>query len=88
MGYYSGCEFENVISDLERSYCSSICDVDDRDCFGKAKLIQPYDFGTSRRTKRFFREDYVNLTRAATDKDYALQQYKREMETDFPHLLT
>ena len=24
IGYYSGCEFEHVASDLERSYCSSM----------------------------------------------------------------
>lgn len=37
--------------------------------------------------KRFFREDYVNLTKAAIDKDYILSKYKKEMESDLPHLL-
>ena len=37
--------------------------------------------------KRFFREDHVNLTKAAIDKDYILSKYKKEMESDLPHLL-
>lgn len=38
-------------------------------------LAQPYDFGTSRKTKRFFREDYLNLTKAATSKEYVTRQF-------------
>ena len=69
-----------MLSDTGRSYCSSI--NDDHPAY-----LQPYDFGTSRKTKRFFREDYINLTKAAIDKEYALKCYKKEMEKDVPHLL-
>ena len=41
---------------------------------------QPYDFFTSRKTKRFFREDFTNLTRAATNKEYLQREYKREID--------
>ena len=50
-------------------------------------LAQPYDFGTGRKTKRFFCEDYINLTKAATDKTYVVREAKKEEERDMPHLL-
>lgn len=37
---------------------------------GKDHLFQPFDFFTSRKTKQFFREDFVNLTKAVTSKEY------------------
>lgn len=83
-GYYSDREFENVANEVVKSYCSSVFDRNENDLFGKDMFIQPYDFGTSRRTKRFFNEDYVNLTKAATDKEYAIRCYKKEIENDAP----
>lgn len=64
--YYSDKEFEHVLSDTYRSYCSSINDE-------KINYHQPYDFGTSRKTKKFFRNDFINLSKAAVDKEYVLK---------------
>ena len=70
IGYYSGREFSKLSLDLAKSYCSSVADVYEEDVRGKGHVIQPFDFFVSRKTKRFFREDFLNLTKAATNKDY------------------
>ena len=70
MGYFSGREFDHVLSDLEKSYNSSLHDFQEKELKGKDHKFQPFDFFTSRVTKNFFKEDYVNLTKAATNKGY------------------
>jgi len=51
---------------------------------GKDHLFQPFDFFTSRKTKRFFKEDFVNLTQAITNKDYITREYSREVNETLP----
>ena len=41
---------------------------------------------TSRLTKRFFKEDYLNLTKAATNKDYIKRQQRNEINDLLPGL--
>lgn len=61
-----------------------MADLHDQDLIGKDHLFQPYDFFTQRRTKRFFHEDFVNLTKAAVDKQYINRQYLKEVDTNLP----
>ena len=84
VGYYSGKEFENLKSDLNRSYCSSVQDLMDKDMVDTDHQFQPFDFVTSRKTKRFFKEDFVNLTHAALKKDYVQRAFNREISTTVP----
>lgn len=86
IGYFSDKEFDHVKSDLAKSYCSSLADLHDQDLIGKDHLFQPYDFFTQRRTKRFFHEDFVNLTKAAVDKEYINRQYLKEVDTNLPNV--
>lgn len=88
LGYYSGLEFENLEQDLETSICDSVGDLEEDHMVGKDHLFQPFDFFTSRKTKRFFREDIMNLTRAITNKDYIKRLQKKEIEKIHPHIHT
>ena len=80
IGYYSGKEFENLQEEDVKSYCSSVADMEEVALLDLNHVQQPYDFFTSRKTKRFFREDFTNLTRAATNKEYLQREYKREID--------
>ena len=86
--YYSGQEFENLEQDLEKSICDSVGDLEEDQAFGKDHLFQPFDFFTSRKTKRFFHEDIMNLTRASTNKDYVKRLHRQEIEKIHPHIHT
>ena len=86
IGYYSGREFANAKDDGERSYNSSVHDLFEQDLKGNTIVFQPYDFYTSRRNKKFFKEDYVNLTRASIKKDYVQREFTKEIESNMPQM--
>lgn len=67
--FWSDKEFENLSDQLHRSYCSSQMDFED-DQFREAHRMMPYDYLTQRKTKRYFKEDPINLTHGLVSKDY------------------
>ena len=67
--YWAGKEFENLSDEVARSYCSSIFSEKEGNLHEKEREV-PYDFITARKAKRFFKEDYVNLTKASINKEY------------------
>ena len=58
--------------------------MQDREFKGKDHRYQPFDFFTSRKTKKFFKEDYVNLSKAATNKEFIMREYRNEISKDMP----
>ena len=86
IGYYSGKEFDHVKSDGVRSYNSSVADLLEEDIKGKEHIFQPYDFYTSRLSKRFFKEDFINLTRASIKKEYVQRAFSKEITNTMPLL--
>ena len=86
LGYYSGLEFENLERDLEKSICESVDDLEEEYVLGKDHGFQPFDFLTSRKTKRFFREDVMNITRAITNKDYNQREQRKEIDRINPNI--
>ena len=50
------------------------------------KRAVPYDFVSTRKAKRFFQEDYMNLTRGATSKAYNDNMHDRVIEKELPDI--
>ena len=86
LGYFSGLEFENLERDLEKSICDSVDDLEEEYVLAKDHGFQPFDFLTSRKTKRFFREDVMNITRAITNKDYYSREQRKEIDRINPNI--
>ena len=61
--YWEDQEFEDLSAEIARSYCSSVFSEVEDNMLDKKRAV-PYDFFTIRKAKKFFKEDYVNLTRA------------------------
>ena len=79
--YWEGKEFEDISED--RSYCSSVHDENEDNLHDKDRVV-PYDFVSIRKAKRFFKEDYVNLTRAAISKEYIEAINNQAIQRDLP----
>ena len=62
-----------------------MCDVLESNMLDKERAV-PFDFISTRKAKRFFQEDYVNLTRAATNKEYMEDMDSRVIEKELPNI--